>query len=151
MYPSFKKKKNHLENLRKWWLFLRIALTNTKQPKGFFVHCSIMKIFATCLFPWKVFSLSCRCPLSLSSPPFLLHIHSGGHGHSKECFPFQSTLLLSMFITLLACSSCFSLAPLIFALLIARWSWLLSDSNLKEERRKRRWTQRQNQTWFSLF
>lgn len=95
-----------------------------------------MKIFAISLFPWTVFSLSCLCPLSLSFPPFLLHIYCDGPVDTiilKNAF--QSTFFFIVYIYNLAylfIIFCFSSLNFHFTCCMLELI-LLSNSNLKKE------------------
>lgn len=71
----------------------------------FFVHHSVMKISTISLFPWTVFFLSCLCPLSLSFPPFLLHIYSDGPVDTvilKNAFHFRALAVFIVYVYNLA-------------------------------------------------
>lgn len=71
----------------------------------FLVHHSIMKISTVPLFPWTVFFLSCLCPLSLSFPPFLLHIYSDGPVDTvilKNAFHFRALTVFIVYVYNLA-------------------------------------------------
>lgn len=116
----------------------------------FFVHRSVMKISTISLFPRTVFFLSCLCPLSLSFPPFLLHIYSDGPVDTvilKNAFHFRALTVFIVYVYNLAflfIIFCFSSLNFHFTCCTLELIFL-SSCSLKKGSRKQQWTQHQKQ------
>lgn len=115
-----------------------------------FVHLSVMQISTISLFPWTVFFLSCLCPLSLSFPPFLLHIYSDGPVATvilKNAFRFRALTVFIVYVynlVFLFIIFCFSSLNFHFTCCTLELIFL-SSCNLKKEWRKQQWPQHRKQ------
>lgn len=139
-YPPFKKILRIYVNYVYSFEYLWQIQSNWKAFSFLLLLLLIMKIFAISLLPWTVFSLSCFCPLSLSFPPFLLHIYSDGPVDTvilKNAFHFRALFfflivyiynLANFFIIFHFSSLNFPFTCYMLELIF------LSNSNLKKEK-----------------
>lgn len=106
----------------------------------FFAYRSVMKISTISFFPWTVFFLSCLCPLSLSFPPFLLHIYSDGPVDTvilKNAFHFRALAGFIVYVYNLAFFIIFCFSSLNFhftcctleLIFLSSSTWRKNDAN----------------------